>query len=289
MTSTQEIKALLFLIDDTDIEVTKAVEDRIINIGNDVIPYLEHLWECTIDNHVQDKIEGLIHQLHYKNLQSEFLNWGGHSYNDLLFGSLLASKYQYPSLDATVFLSEIDKLKKTVWLELNDYLTPLEQANVLSRMLYGYFKIEGKEINYDCPDNFLMNKLIEKKEGNAISIGILYQILCDVLDINASIINIPNQLIIAFYHSDYYASNESFDDRDKIHFYVDALNGQAYTYNDIKKYFRRMNIEIEEKYFKPQSHKQIIKLLLTEVSKCFYKSSLSYKQQEVVQLVQLLK
>ena len=284
----KEVTALLKLLDDPDAEVFSIISNRIMDYGNNIIPHLENEWENTVEISVQNRIETLIHKLQYNNLQKDLTEWSENTYNDLLFGSLLVAKYQYPDLHTTPILQDLERIKRNIWLELNSYLTPLEQANVLSSILYNYYNLRSSDICYENPNDFFINKVLESKKGNTISMGILYQVMCDLLDINASIISIPKQMIIAFYHSDYYAGKSNEDDREHIHFYVDAVNGQAYSYADIHKYFKRIGVQPTIEHFKPLSHKRIIKTLLEEVGKCFYTQNAEEKQEEVVALAKIL-
>ncbi len=82
------------------------------------------------------------------------------------------SKFQYPDLATSPVLEEIEKLRRNIWLELNNYLTPLEQVNVLTSIIYGYYNLKGTEVGYQHPEEFLIHKLIETKRGNAIINGI---------------------------------------------------------------------------------------------------------------------
>src|ERR1700692_4761327 len=98
MQENTEIKALFHLIDDPDKDVFVSVSDRIVSYGRGIIPNLENLWENTISEDVQERIEILIHKLHYRDLTEDFLHWKSSSYQDLLTASLLVSKFQYPDL-----------------------------------------------------------------------------------------------------------------------------------------------------------------------------------------------
>ncbi|MBA4197739.1 MAG: hypothetical protein C0459_09315 [Chitinophaga sp.] len=288
MQQTKELNALFTLIDDPDQEVYSTVSDKIIEFGKGIIPNLENLWENTVSEDVQERIEMLIHRLHYTDLTNDLKEWRDGAYHDLLFGALLVAKYQYPDLHTTPVLQEIEKIRRNVWLELNSYLTPLEQANVLSSILYNYYNLKGIEVNYNSADDFFLHKVLETKKGNAISNGIIYQVMCDLLDINAKIINIPKQVIIAFYHSDYDPATHKGHPQEKIHFYVDAVNGHAYSHNDIEAYFKRVSVPSVASYYKPISHKRTIQIMLEEVSKCFTLPSNQYKQTELLALADLL-
>jgi alpha-D-ribose 1-methylphosphonate 5-phosphate C-P lyase len=73
MEQTKEISALLNLIDDPDEEVFGAVSNKILDFGRTIIPNLEHLWETTPDEQIQERIELIIHRLHYTDLTEDFL------------------------------------------------------------------------------------------------------------------------------------------------------------------------------------------------------------------------
>ena len=75
MDSTKEINALLHLIDDPDEDVYNTVSDKIISFGKGIIPNLESLWENTNDEEIQERIETIIHKLHFRDLAAAFTDW----------------------------------------------------------------------------------------------------------------------------------------------------------------------------------------------------------------------
>ena len=222
-----EIKALLTLIDDPDEEVFSSVSSRIVHYGKGIIPNLENLWENTISEAVQERIEMIIHRLHYTDLVTDLMEWRDSAYHDLLFGALLVARFQYPDLQTSPVIQEIEKIRRNVWLELNSFLTPLEQANVISSIVYNYYNLKGSEVGYNNPDDFFIHKVLQTKKGNTLSNGILYLVLADLLAMPVRAINIPRQFVLAFFNDDYDASNYNGNPQKKIHFYVDATTGQT--------------------------------------------------------------
>lgn len=288
MQETREISALFTLIDDPDQEVFSTVSNRIVDYGRGIIPNLENLWENTPSEEVQERIELLIHKLHFIDLQNDFTQWKSNPYHDLLFGSLLVAKFQYPELATAPVLQELEKIRRNVWLELNSFLTSLEQANVISSIVYNYYNLKGVEVGYKNPDDFFLHKVIESKKGNALSNGILYLLLCELLDINVKAINIPKQFILAFFHNDFDQHEPVANPQDKIHFYIDAISGQIFTHKDIESYFKRISVPPVPSYFKPMSHKRIIQTQLEELAKCFNDSKNQYKHDELMEISKLL-
>ena len=287
MLENKEISALFHLIDDPDEEVFSSVTDRIISHGRAIIPNLENLWENSPDEAVQERIELIIHKLHFRDLVEDLTNWKNGSC-ELLQGALLISQYSYPELIPTNTLQEIEKIRRNIWLELNSYLTPLEQVNVISGILYSYYKLKGNEVSYDLPDDFLLTKLIENKRGNPITNGILYLILCEMLDIPVRAINIPKQFILGYFDVDYNFPNPSKQKSEKINFYVDPLNGQVYSHKDVENYFKRISVPPTPSYYRQLDNKRIIQHLLEEFSKCFIDSRSVYKKNDLIFLAKLL-
>ncbi len=285
MEETREISALFHLIDDPDVEVFSTVSDRILSIGTNIIPNLEHLWETTPDEAVQDRIEMLIHRLHYCELASDFKRWKSQASPDLLGGALLVCKFQFPDLNVNSILQDIEKMRRNIWLELNNYLTPLEQTNVLTTILYNYYHLKGSEINYAEPNDFLLNKVLESKKGNAVSNGILYLVLCDLLDIPIRAVPIPRQFILAYFETEPVDWLEpSSNPVEQIQFYIDPMSGQVFTQKDVDTYFKRISVSQTPSYFKPISTIRIIQHLLEEYARCFENEKDNYKYDELMNL-----
>ncbi|MBC7850520.1 MAG: hypothetical protein H7Y31_12335 [Chitinophagaceae bacterium] len=288
MEENKEISALFHLIDDPDEEVFGAVSSRIIDYGKGIIPNLENLWENTISEGIQERIELLIHRLHYRDLTEEFTEWNRNAHQDLLTGALLVARFQYPELSTGPVFQEIEKLRRNIWLELNSYLTPLEQINVLTSILYNYFNLRGGEMNYQNTEEFLINKQLETKRGNGLANGILYLVLAELLDVPVRAINIPRQFVLGYFKAEYDFENMSEDPLYKSEFFIDPLSGHVFTHKDVDNYFKRINVTSSNSYFQPLSNKRIIQMLLEECAKCFDNDKQRYKQLELKALAELL-
>jgi len=283
----EEIKALLYLIDDPDEEVYNTVSDKIISFGKAIIPNLEILWENITNEDAQERIELLIHRVHLRDLTEEFKQWRDEKKN-LVEGAILVSKYHYPDMQATQVLQEIEKLKRNMWLELNNYLTAVEKINVINSIFYNYYRQTGVEVSYDSPDLFLINKTLETKKGNTISNGIIYTALCEMLDIPVHPINLPRQFVLGYFDTQYDLLNPVGHSSEKINFYIDPLNGQLFTHKDIESYFKKLSVPPVSSYFRPLSDKKVIQMLLEELSKCFDNERNFYKMEELRSLADLL-
>jgi len=287
MEETNEISALFKLIDDPDSEVFGAVSTKLLNFGRTIIPNLEHLWETTPDERLQERIENIIHRLHYNDLSEDFRQWNLSGHHDMLVGALLVAKFQYPDLTTAASLVEIEKIRRNIWLELNAYLTPLEQVRIVTGILYSYYGLKGTEINYNEANEFFIHKVLESKRGNQLSDGIIYLILCELLDIPVKAINIPKQFVLAYFKPGYSLEGTT-DYISKVEFYIDPSSGMVFTHKDIESYFKRISVPPVHSYFKPLSNKKVIQHLLEETARCFDNEKEFYKKEELTRLADLL-
>ncbi|MEX1203161.1 MAG: transglutaminase family protein [Ferruginibacter sp.] len=287
MQENREILALLHLIDDPDEDVYNTVSEKILSFGKNIIPNLEHLWENIHNEDTQERIEMLIHRVHFRDLTNELVLWKNNP-TDLMTGALIVARYNYPDLQTEQIRQEIEKLRRNIWLELNNYLTPVETIHVVNSIVYKYHKQKGTEISYEHPDQFLINKSLETKKGNNIGNGIVYLILCQLLDIPVRAVNIPRQFLLGYFNDQYELLNPAGHPSEKIKFYADPLTGQMYAHKDIESYFKRLSVPPVRAYFKPMNNIKTIQFLLEELSKCYDNQRNLYKMEELLALANIL-
>ncbi len=286
MKDNKEIQALLMLIDDPDRDVYETVSNKIISFGKEIIPNLEHYWENAANTELQEKIEMLIHRLHFTDLKNEFTEWSAGT-ADILSGAMLVSKYAYPEMDPTVIFKEIEKLRRNIWLEMNSYLTPIEQINVINSIVFNYYRQRGTEIDYDSADGFLLNKTLESHKGNAFGNGTLLLILCHLLDVPVYAISIPKQFILGYFDRHYDLLNPSGHASEKIKFYIDPVNGQMYSHKDVENYFKKIAVPPVSSYFRALTNKAALRSVLEELNKCYDNDAQQYKLNEIAALIEL--
>ena len=280
----KEINALLQLVDDPDDEVFETVAAKIIRYGRQIIPKLETVWESTFDKLTQDRMELLIHQVRYNDLQEEVTEWSKNSNPDLLRGAILIAKYEYPDINIPALLAEFDQLRRSVWLELNNYLTPLEQVNVLNTIIYTHYKFTGNELTDRNIGNFFVNKLFDTKQGNSYSIGIVYLAICELLDIPIFAVEVPQQFLFAYIDTLYSFFSNDPNGVQQIQFYIEPTSGMAYTQTDIDNYLKKLKQYEKANKLLPLTNKEIICKLIDQLSNCF-----QYKNEEtkIAELKQL--
>lgn len=288
MAQDKEISALFLLLDDPDEEVFSAVSQKLCSYGTPIIPELESLWETTGSAPMQERIEHVIHRLQFGDLKKEFEKWASTDQPELLFGAYLVARFVYPECDASPMLSEVEKIRRNIWLELNSYLTPLEKINIVIGILYRFHKYNGIEIAYTNPADFLVNKLIETKKGNSFSMGILFIVLCQLLDLPVYAMMFPRQFVLGYFDDTVDFNDKDENNFNRIKFFIDPVFGNVVTHRDVETFFKKISVPPTAVYFRALTNKRIIQSLIYEMVKCYEKPGDTTRQDELLELAQLL-
>ena len=237
MMANSELHALLNLIEDPDEEVFHSITDRFIGLGQEIIPILEEHQHTTHDEEQIKKINFIIDKVAMSVLTDELMEWKISEDQSIVEASLIISRYLNRDINQENIFFEIEKIRRSVWLELNDYLTPLEEVNIINKIVFEYYKFKGLETNYASCKDFDLYGLISNKQSNTFALGALYLLISEMLGLSLKPVEVPRQNLICYFEED-----PIFDENGNgILFFLDPLNGQVYTHKDIENYLKKIN------------------------------------------------
>ncbi len=266
----KDIEALISLLDDPDEEIYGMVSKNLLNRGTDVIPFLEKAWESTLDEHFQEKVEDIIQGIQFNHSQRRLSRWLQAGASNLLEGAYIIAKNQYPELKSDQVLKKINKIEKDVWLELSEDLTAIEKIRIINHILFDVHKFKITSLNYNSPQNSYINHVLETKKGNPLSLGIIYLIIAQNLELPVYAINLPNNFILAYF--DIYNEKEPLLAKDNILFFVNPYHkGELLSMNEIQYYLKKVNIMDNDSYYLPSTNNEIIKKLLMYIIDAYQK------------------
>jgi len=143
MTNSAEIAALINLIEDPDELVYQSITERFIEHGQPIIPVLKEQLDFTLDLSLQKRIDEILFKISLTVLEKGLNDWKFSTNTDLTQASILISQFIDIETNQDEVMFELEKIKKSIWLELHDYLTPLEEINIINKILFSYYKFKG--------------------------------------------------------------------------------------------------------------------------------------------------
>lgn len=265
MTETREIQALLRLIDEPDSAMFLEISRKIHSYGLSMIPLLESEWERTPDPFVQSRIESLIQQIQFDSVRQDLEIWISQGGHDLLQACMIMARYQYPQLNEADIEAGISRIRKDVWIELNENLTALEQIKVFNHVFYDIHGFTGNTKNYHAPANSFLNMVLETRKGNPLSIGIIYMIVAQSLDLPVYGVNLPEHFVLA-YMADDLDLKVLPDSSSRVLFYINAFSrGTVFSQQEIDNFLIHLGHEPAPKFFEPSRNEDIILRMLNNL------------------------
>ncbi len=269
----KELKALITLLDDDDTEVKTHVEEKIISLGTQTIPFLEEQWETSFNPEVQRRIEDMIHILQFELLQERLTDWKENESANLLKGAWLIATYQYPDITFEEVNKEFEQVYYEVWREFKEDLTPSDQVKVLNSVIFNKLRFRANTKNFHSPANSMINVVLESKRGNPITLCMIYLLITQKLDLPVFGVNLPNLFILTYKQGDK-------------QFYINVFNkGLVFSRDDINSYIEHLGLPMQEFFYQPCDHIDIILRCLRNLVVSFEKLGEYQKSDEMKLLI----
>lgn len=284
-----ELSALISLLDDTDDQIFGHVRDKLLSLGEPVIPHLESFWETTYSTLSQKRIEELIHVIQFESLLQQLSDWALNDSNNIFKGACLVAKYQYPDLEEEKIRKIIEQIKKDAWLEINASQTALEKVKVLNHVLFSIHGFTGNSANYNAPQNNFINVVLESRKGNALTLSLVYLITSQALGLTIEGVNLPEHFVLAYKDDSPLTRLFNPGAHDNILFYINPYNkGSIFSRREIDVFLKQLKLEPQDSYYRTCSNIKMVIRLLNNLVLSYEESENSQKADEIRKMLSIL-
>jgi regulator of sirC expression with transglutaminase-like and TPR domain len=288
--TSSEIRAIVYLLDDSDEDVVHTARQRLSREGQHAIALLEDYWESQSDTEIAGKIENLIQELQQSRLEKEFEDWKNYNENDLLQANLLVNKIQYPGLNAGVITQFIDKIRLDAWMAMYSAHNPLDRVKILNHILFDRQGFTGNNENYHAPDNSFISRLIETRTSNPITMCNLYSILAQRLGMPVFGVNLPQHFVLAWCEEMEETTSQPFNSKPyllrsnygKVLFYINPFSrGQVFLKKNIDEFLNAIKVAPRKEFYEPCNNIDILRRMLRNLHFSYGEIQNKTKVQEV--------
>lgn len=286
-----EVSALITLIEDPDEQIYMHVRSELKNYGEDIIPQLEQYWELNDFGPLfQERLEELIQSIQYDSVFHRLKAWRNSEDQDLLEGALIINRYQYPGCDEDELRRIITRIRQDIWLELNDNLTAFEMVRVFNHMLFRLHSFEGNRDHYNDPSNSYLSDILLTKQGNPLSLGILYTLLARSLDVPIYGVNLPSHFVLCFL--DYGPEHEELGLKvldSEVLFYINPFSeGTILGKDDIDEFLKTHNMPQDKRFYRPCNNVEMISRMINNLIHSYIAQNKEDKVRELRALQSIL-
>ena len=245
--SDEKRKALLCLLADEDPEIYLPVREKIISLGPHVCDWLKYF---VLDENpiVRRRVRDVIS--HFKRLKTdtEFsafcLNHGEDF--ELEEACWLLARTVDPEINTEAYRAVLDDYAHDLMHKIDFGSEPESIMAAINRYIFQTQRYQGNEDNYYSADNSYLNRVIDQRRGNPISLCMIYQLVGRRLGLPVTGIGLPGHFLCRF-------------QTPRQDYYIDAFNkGRLLTKTDCMKYLKQAGYEFHETFLMPASSRRIL-------------------------------
>ncbi len=296
MTKESELHSLVQLLDDSDPEVVEIVENKLLEQGIEILPKLEDFWlHGTFPAHAK-LLENIIQRIQFKKLKDDINLWKSQPIKSDFQAWILATRIQYPGLTEGMMMAHLNQLRIDAWVKLSKVRNPLDQIQILNHLFFELYNFSGNSSNYHHPDNSFVNRVLETKTGNPISLAVLYSTIAKALGIPVFGVNLPQHFVLAYCRMDSEPNYDGVYDKNELQiskvksvlFYINPFSkGQIFAADSIDAFLKTIKIEKESDFYLPCDSEQILIRMLRNLYHAYQKMFDFNKKDGVQELLSL--
>lgn len=238
--SDAEQRALLLLLADEDPAVYQTVRQRILAEGDSALAWVEPATRSN-DPALRRRAMEILRHVNSRNADDRFLAFCLNSGEDLDTeeGVMLLAQTQFPEINVHGYGALLDNYAADLRERL-DFGGPAAQiVGGINEYLFKHLGFHGNEQNYYEAENSYINKVIDRRKGNPISLCLIYLFLARRLHLPIAGIGMPGHFLCRFQTT----TDELF---------IDAFNnGKILSKGDCVKYLLHTRDGFKEAYLSP--------------------------------------
>jgi regulator of sirC expression with transglutaminase-like and TPR domain len=234
--------ALVKLLADDDIAVYHSIRSKILSYGQEGGQWLRP-HTLSGDPVLRRRSQEIIQYLARQAADNRFLGFCVSQGEDLDVeeGAWLLAQTQYPDINIAAYQALFDSYAGDLREQVDFGAGAEDILATINHYLFIELEFSGNEQNYYDPDNSYLNRVVDRRTGNSISLSLVYLFLTRRLKLPVTGIGMPGHFLVRFQSS-----------RGEI--YVDAFNrGKLLTKADCVKYLLHTSHGFQEAYLAPIS------------------------------------
>jgi regulator of sirC expression with transglutaminase-like and TPR domain len=245
--SERQKAALLNLLADEDPGVYRRIREKILSYGPAATDWLRP-HTLSRDPALRRRVHEILLFFDRQNADDDFLGFclkHGQEF-DLEHAAWLLSLTQYPDINIAGYHALLDSYADDLSQELEPGSKPHQALARLNQYLFDGLGFTGNERDYYEPDNSYLNRVLDRRTGNPVSLCLVYLLIARRLHLPVAGIGLPGHFLCRYQSS-------------SAEFYIDAFNrGKLLTKADCIQYLVHGNYSVRDEYLTPATPRRML-------------------------------
>src|SRR4051812_45537047 len=239
--------ALISLLGDEDPAVHQTVRTKLLSFGAPVIEWLRP-YMLSNEPLLRRRAAEIIRHFGRQAADERFMNFCASRGEDLPLeeGAWLLAQTQSPEINIAAYEALLDAFAASLRTRI-DFTADVEQIiGAINNYLFQELDFTPNEANYYDPENSFLNRVVDQRTGNPISLCTIYLLLARRLKLPITGIGLPGHFVCRYQTS-------------MVEIYIDAFNrGKLLTKADCIKYLLHTHHGLEEGYLAPVTPRRML-------------------------------
>jgi len=225
------------LLGDEDVIVFQTIREKILSYGDEAAEWMRP-HTLSSDKVLRRRAQEIVQHLARQAMDNRFLAFCLSQGEDLDIeeGAWLLARTQYPEINIAAYQALLDSYAADLRERLPSNAEAEPSLATINEYLFRGLKFCGNEQNYYEPDNSYLNRVMDRRTGNPISLCLVYLLIARRLRLPIAGIGMPGHFLLRFQSS----TTEIF---------IDAFNrGKLLTKADCVKYLLHTSHGFQESY-----------------------------------------
>lgn len=274
-----EITSLIRLLDDRDPFVRTRIQDRLVDLGSDALPFLERARReenLTLRAEIAEVLRRIAPKLIGEEFQALAARTPAGDDVDLEQGVCLIMRYGHPEADPAQVEETLDRLAEELAPRIHPEDPGPEVVRKLTQFLFEEKGFHGNKADYFQPDNSYFDTVLEQRTGIPITLSVLCILLGHRLDLPIDGIGLPGHFV-AKYNTPHDAV------------FFDPFNeGRVLTPEACVEMVKGFGIKFEESFLLPVTHREILIRMLHNLVMIYNRTHDTEKAEQLTEYSRIL-
>jgi regulator of sirC expression with transglutaminase-like and TPR domain len=257
--------ALVKLLTDDDVAVYHTIRGKILSYGPSAGEWLRP-HTLSSDPVLRRRANELVHFMARQEADNRFLAFCLNQGEDLDLeqGAWLLSQTQYPDINTAAYQALFDSYAGDLRERVRSAGSKAENIlGTINHYLFDGLGFTGNEADYYDPDNSYLNRVVDRRTGNPISLCLVYLFIARRLQLPITGIGMPGHFLIRFQST----TGEV---------YIDAFNrGKLLNKGDCVRYLLHTSHGFQEEYLSPVTHRRVLLRVCSNLHQIYAQLELS--------------
>lgn len=240
MSTKTEIESLIYLLEDPDPYVKATVRDRLFELGEQAVPLLDQQKSQSKSDNERELINEIIQWITFGSLEEDFLDvleGGIKNLKQLEDAVFVLARFENPTLREEEYKRKLDNFADMVRDDLNYQIEQSKKMGILLNFVFDELGFRGSNIDYYNPDNSFLHRVIDRRQGLPISLGLIVLFLARRLDLPFAGVNMPIHFMLKYRGELEEVMIDPFD------------RGKTVTYNQCYFFLKQNGVEPKSEHF----------------------------------------